>query len=95
VFEIQVKQALRAIDPLKINYIGNKEKFRDIKILTCNGTLRQVFYCLRPRTLPPPPYTLYTRKQYTYSHRKGGRAEPERRFEGLQFKKLGRKYQHD
>ncbi len=24
------------------------------------GTLRQVFFCLRPRTQPHPPYILYT-----------------------------------
>jgi hypothetical protein len=37
--------------------------------LTCKGTLRKVFICLRPRTRyhPPPLYTLCT-----YSHREGG-----------------------
>jgi hypothetical protein len=47
---------------------------------------------------PKPPYTLDTCRQYTYSHRegrKGRRVEPERRGEGQQFTKLGRKYQHD
>ncbi len=33
--------------------------------------------------------------QYTYSRRKGGRGEPERRLEGQQFTKQGRKYQND
>jgi hypothetical protein len=33
------------------------------------GALRQVFICL----ISPPPYTLYTCKLYTYSHREGGR----------------------
>jgi hypothetical protein len=33
---------------------------------------------------------------YTYSHREEeGRVEPERKIEGQQFTKLGRKYQHD
>jgi hypothetical protein len=47
---------------------------------------------------PPPPYTLYTCIQYTYSHREGGSGEsfqPERRFAVQQFTKLGRKYQQD
>ncbi len=67
------------------------------KKLACKGTLRQVFICLRSRTpssTPPPPYTLYLCKQYSYSHREGGwgeRVEPERRLEGQQFTKLGRK----
>jgi hypothetical protein len=45
----------------------------------------------------PPLHTAYcTCIQYTYSHREGGRYAPERRFEGQQFTKLGRKYyQHD
>jgi hypothetical protein len=51
------------------------------KKLTCKGTLRQVFICLRPRTpytayTPIPlPYTMYTCKQYStyFLHREGGR----------------------
>jgi len=67
-----------------------------LKKLTCKGTLRQVFICLRPRTpYPSPPYTLSTCIQYHYSHREGGEVEPERRGEVQQFTKLGRKYQHD
>jgi hypothetical protein len=43
------------------------------KKLTCKGTLRPVFICLRPRTpYPPPPNTLDTCIQYTYSHKEGG-----------------------
>jgi hypothetical protein len=41
---------------------------------TCKGTLQQVYICLRPRTPYPPSYTLYKCIQYTYSHKKGGRA---------------------
>ncbi len=47
------------------------------KKLTSKGTMLQVFY-LSETPLPsydpilPPPYTLYTRTQYTYSHREGG-----------------------
>jgi hypothetical protein len=63
-------------------------------------TSGQVFICLRPRTPYLPPYILYTciQLQYTYLHREGGkdgRVEPERRLEGKQVTKLGRKYQHD
>ncbi len=63
------------------------------KKLTCKGTLRQVFICLRPRTPPQPPYTLYTCMLILiHTGRGGGRVEPERR---LEFTKLGRKYQHE
>jgi hypothetical protein len=47
----------------------------------------------------PHSYTLYTCIQYTYSHREGGggggRVKPEKRGEGQQFTKLGRKHQHN
>jgi hypothetical protein len=70
------------------------------KQLTCKGTLRPMFICLRPGTPFHPTYTLYTCIQYTYSYREGGgRVEPVRRGEGqqgrVQITKLGRKYQHD
>ncbi len=48
-----------------------------------------------PIPLPPFPHCSI---QYAYSHREegdAGRAETERRLEGQQFTKLGRKYQHD
>ncbi len=80
----------------KIRLIEGKAKFRHLNKLTCKGTLRLVFISLRPKTpYPPPPYALYTCIQYTYSHREWGKVEPERRLEGQQFAKLGRKYQHD
>ncbi len=46
-----------------------------LKNLTCKGTVRQVFICLRP--LPSydpisPPCILHTCIQYTYSHRDRG-----------------------
>ncbi len=59
-----------------INYIDTKAKFRHLKKLTCKGTLRQVFICLRPTPLLWPylyPCTLYTCILYTYLHREGGR----------------------
>jgi hypothetical protein len=39
--------------------------------MTCKGTLRQVFICLRPITPPPPPYTLFTCKQYLFTQGRG------------------------
>jgi hypothetical protein len=84
-----------ASDRKKIRLIEGNAKCLHIKKLTSNGTLRQVFICLRPRP-HIPPYTLYTCIQYTYSHREGGgRVKPERRLWEQQFTKLGRKYQHD
>jgi hypothetical protein len=51
------------------------------------------------RTQHPPPPPSHTLPVWTVLwHRKGekgGRVEPERRLEGQQFTKLGRKYQHD
>ncbi len=44
--------------------------------------LRQVFICLMPRTAV-----------YLFTQGRGGGVEPERRLEGQQFTKLGRKYQ--
>jgi hypothetical protein len=43
----------------KIRLIEGKAKCH-LKKMACKGILRQVFICLRPRTLnPPPPYTKY------------------------------------
>jgi hypothetical protein len=55
----------------KIRLVEGNAKCCHLKKLT-KGTLRQVFICLRPGTPYPPPYTLYTCIQYTYSHREGG-----------------------
>jgi hypothetical protein len=82
-----------------INYIDTDAKCRNLKNLTCKGTLRQVFICPRPSTpYPLPPYIMYACIQYVYlfTHRGGGgRVEPERRLEGQEFTKLGRKYKQD
>jgi hypothetical protein len=83
-----------------IELIECNAKCRHLKEFTCKGTLRQVFICLRPRSLYPP-YTLKSVYVYTvnlFTHRRGGgggRVEPERMGERQQFTKLGRKYQHD
>jgi hypothetical protein len=58
-----------------IGYTNSKAKCRHLKIFACKGTLRQVFICLRPKTHTPPPYTLNTCMQYSYSHREGGGGE--------------------
>ncbi len=64
----------------KIRLIENNAKCRYIKKLTCNGTLRQVFYLSEAPLLSydpilPPPFThcilVY---KYNYSHREGGGA---------------------
>ncbi len=75
----------------KIRLIEGNVKCRQLKILTCKETLRQVLICLRPRT----PYTMYTCIQYkSYSHREGGRGgavEPERKIRGAKVHKAGLK----
>ncbi len=83
----------------KIRLIEGNEKCRQLKKLTCKGTLRQVFIGLRPRTPYPPPlplctlYTLYVHTLYLFTQGKGGR--PERTLEGQQATKLGGRYKHN
>ncbi len=91
---------LRSVKPRRRTRNSKQFKMSSSEIFTCKGTLRQVFICLRPRTpYPPSAYTMFTYIQYTYSHREGGEGgeliETDRRGEGQQFTKLGRKYQHD
>jgi hypothetical protein len=65
------------------------------KQLICKGTLWQVFICLRPKT--SPSHTVCVYKVYLFTQETGGggeRVEQERRLEGQQFTKLGRKYQY-
>ncbi len=67
-----------------------------LKKLTCKGTLRKAFICLRPRT-PYPPSLTHCIRVYSiltvFTQGRGGIVEPEKRLEGQQFTKLGRKYQ--
>jgi hypothetical protein len=66
------------------------------KKLICKGTLRQVIICLRPRSPYPPLNSIYVYSVYLFTQGRGeGGVEPERRLEGQQFTKIGRKYQHD
>jgi hypothetical protein len=59
-----------------INYIDTKAKCRHLKKLTCKGTLRQVFICLRSSGPYPPPLTqcirVYSVSLYVFLQRKGG-----------------------
>ncbi len=43
----------------------------------------------------PPLHTVYEYTVYLFTQGRGGWVETEIRGEGEQFKKLGRKYQHD
>jgi hypothetical protein len=64
----------------KLTLLEDNAKYRHLKILTCKGTLRQVFICLRLRTA----YAL----GHTGKWGGGGESEPERRLEGLWLTKL-------
>jgi hypothetical protein len=87
------EDVLNGLTRRKIRLIEDNAKCRHLKKLTCKGTLRQVFISLRP---PPLPFTHYVRVYRILIHTgKGGEVEPERRLEGQQVTKLGRKYRHD
>ncbi len=76
----------------QIRLIEGYAKCRHLETFTCKGTFRHVFICLRPRTPYHPPLTHCIRVYSMLIYRgKGGRVEPERRLEGQQFTKLGRK----
>jgi hypothetical protein len=74
---------------------------KKIKKLTCKWTLRQCSSVGGPEPYPPPPPHTHCIRVYCifYLFTQGsggrGRVEPERRLDGQQFTKLGRKYQHD
>jgi len=88
-----------------INYIDTNAKCRHLKKLTLGSCVRDLsvwgpLHSLWPHT--PTPYPLHT--VYVHSHTEylllqwrgeWGRDEPERRLEGQQFTKLGRKPKHD
>ncbi len=84
----------------KIRQTECNAKCRYLKKFTCKGTLHQVFYLSEAQYTipPPPPYTLYTCIQYTYSHREGVggvESKPKRMLGGAMFHKAGGKYQHE
>jgi hypothetical protein len=69
------------LDPGRRRKIRFIEECRHLKKLTCKGTLRQVFICLRSRTpYPPPP--LHCNRVYSILGGERWRVEPERRLEG-------------
>ncbi len=51
----------------KIRLAEGNAKCHHLKKLTCKGTFRQVFICLRPRTLTPPPLYILLHTVYVYS----------------------------
>ncbi len=79
-----------------IRLLEGNAKCRHLKKMTYKGTLRQVFICLKPKTLYPPHTYLYAVYLFTHGRGGGGLCTKEKaRREGLQFTKLGRKDQHD
>ncbi len=76
----------------KIRLIEVNSKCCHLKKMTWKRTLRHMLFCMRPRTL----YTVHCICVYRIiihaGKGGGGRVEPERRLEGQQFTKLGRKY---
>ncbi len=70
-----------------ISLIEGKAKWRHLRKLTCKGTLRQVFICLRPK-LCIHAYSILIHT------RKGGEGRDKVGVATI-HKKLGRKYQHD
>jgi hypothetical protein len=80
--ELSCACSLKRIPPSgKIRLIEGNAKCRHPKKLACQGTLRQVFICLRPRTPyhpPPPPITHCKRVYitvYLILQGRGGRRE--------------------
>ncbi len=72
----------------------NYSKMSPPKKLTCKGTLRQVFICVRTGTPYPLTHSIRVYSILIYTGKGGGRNHAER-LEGQQFTKLGRKYQLD
>jgi hypothetical protein len=95
---IGARMAVTEYTRRKIRFIEGNAKCRHLKNWHVKRLCGRCLSVWGPEPQAPSPNTLYTCIQDTYSHRgKGGlgRVEPERRFEGQQFTKLGRKYQHD
>jgi hypothetical protein len=59
----------------KIRFIEGNAKCRHLKKLTCEGTLRKVFICLRPRTPAPYLHTVYMYTVYLFTQGRGKRGE--------------------
>ncbi len=69
-----------------------------LKKLTCKGTLRQVFICLRPRTrYPPRLHTIYVYTVHLFTQERAGWGGELNQREGSRGNKVtmvGRIYQH-
>jgi hypothetical protein len=83
-----------------INYIDTKPKCRHLKSWPVKGLCSGVYRSEAPSlSYDPIPrlHTVYLHTVYLLliHTEKGGTDEPERRLEGQQFTRLGRKYQHD
>jgi hypothetical protein len=75
------------------NYIETKTKWRHLIKFDLERDFAAGVYLSEAQNLISPPYALDT---CIHKGKGGGvRVEPERRREGQQFTKLGRKYQHD
>ncbi len=51
--------------------VKGNAKCRHLKKLICKGTLRQVFFCQRPRTPPSPLHIVYVYKVYLFTQERG------------------------
>jgi hypothetical protein len=75
--------SLEGIPHIKIRLIEGNSKCRHLKKLTCEGTLRQVFICLRPRNPSLNPLTHCIRVYSILIHTgKGGEGEEFNQREG-------------
>jgi hypothetical protein len=78
---------LFSLSPWTNQLYRHLSKMPSSKKLTCKGTLRQVFFCLRPRITYPSPllHSVNVYAVYLFTQGGGGgggRAEPERSLEG-------------
>ncbi len=93
----------RFLQGMKVRRLRVRGRKAHVLYRIIDHLLEEVKTKFNPRPPPPPihTHTLYSiRVQYkvhlfTKGRGVGERVEPERRLEGQQFTKLGRKYQHD
>ncbi len=76
----------------KIRLIEGNAKCRHLKKLTCKGTLRHVFICLRP----PFAHCIPVYSVYLFTHGRGGESLTREKVRGATVHKAAeKKYQHD